>query len=70
MTSAVRDRATGRFTHHEHRCCDGCGSYLAENLTGQLSCLLRRCPNYRQVVGQLPVDAGTIPTDLTPEPET
>lgn len=58
--TATRDRKTGRYApRRTHPCCEHCGSTLAENLLGQLRCVRRRCPRYREVAGVVPgVDVG------------
>lgn len=70
-TIPTRDRSTGRFATR-HRRCPHCGCYLAEDLLGQLRCILWRvCPAYREVVGTTPgVDPGVLGDALGTEPET
>ena len=67
--TASRDRTTGRYAPRPTwPTCTECGSILAENLLGELRCLLPRCDTYRVVVDVVPgVDVGTLTAaDLEP----
>lgn len=40
--------------------CEACGSYLAENLLGRLTCLREHCARRRQPAGVIPRDIGCL----------
>lgn len=61
MTTAPRDRASGRFAPRPPLpVCAGCGRALFENLAAQLLCVWERCSLRRQVVGHSGADPGTL----------
>jgi hypothetical protein len=61
MSATSTRNAAGRFTKATpHAACTQCGCLLAENLLGDLRCLLKRCDQAGLVVGNSGADVGVL----------